>query len=50
LSEDVNVNRHLRNTIAMNEGNIKQILTAFYNLMREVPLGLKSDELPRILS
>jgi hypothetical protein len=50
LSEDVNIGRHLKNAIAMNEGNIKNVLTAFYNLMREVPLGMKSDELPVILS
>jgi len=49
LSEDVNINRHLNNAIAMNESNIKNVLTAFYNLMREVPLGIKSDELQRIL-
>lgn len=36
--------------MAINEGNIKNVLTAFYNLMREFPLGLKSDELPNILS
>ena len=34
----------------MNEGNIKNVLTAFFNLMREVPLGIRSDELPKILS
>lgn len=50
LSEDVNISRHLKNALAMNEGNIKNVLTAFYNLMREVPLGIKSDELPLILS
>lgn len=26
------------------------VLTAFYNLMREVPMGIRSDELPSILS
>lgn len=50
LSEDINVSRHLKNALALNEGNIKNVLTAFYNLMREVPLGIKSDELPLILS
>lgn len=25
------------------------VLTAFYNLMREFPMGIKSDELPSIL-
>ena len=50
LSEDVNISRHLKSALAMNEGNIKMVLTAFYNLMREVPLGIKSDELPSVLS
>lgn len=36
--------------MALNEGNIKNVLTAFYNLMREVPMGIKSHELPIILS
>ena len=34
----------------MGEGNIKTVLTAFYNLMREVPMGIKSNELPLIIS
>lgn len=46
MSEDVNINRHLKNALALNEGNIKNVLTAFFNLMREVPMGIKSDELP----
>lgn len=49
LSEDVNISRHLKNALALNEGNIKMVLTAFYNLMREFPMGIKSDELPSIL-
>jgi hypothetical protein len=40
----------LKNALALNEGNIKNVLTAFFNLMREVPMGIRSDELPRILS
>jgi hypothetical protein len=50
LSEDVNIGRHLKNALAINEGNIKNVLTAFYNLMREYPIGIKSYELPTILS
>lgn len=50
LSEDVNISRHLKNALAFGEGNIKMVLTAFYNLMREVPTGIKSTELPQILS
>lgn len=50
LSEDVNISRHLKNALALNEGNIKLVLTAFYNLMREFPMGIKSDELSIILS
>ena len=50
LSEDVNISRHLKNALALNEGNIKMVLTAFYNLMRQYPIGIKSDELPAILS
>lgn len=34
----------------MNETNIKEVLSTFYTLMREVPLGIKSDQLPVILS
>lgn len=30
----------------MNEGNVKNVLTGFYNLMRENPMGMKSDEIP----
>jgi hypothetical protein len=50
LSEDVNIGRHLKNALAFSEGNIKMVLTAFYNLMRQYPMGIKSDELPSILS
>lgn len=50
LSEDVNISRHLKNALAFNEGNVKQVLTAFYNLMRESPMGIKSDELSHALS
>lgn len=46
----MNIGRHLKNAIAINEGNIKNVLTAFYNLMREYPIGIKSYELPTILS
>jgi len=44
------VSRHLKNALALNEGNIKNVLTAFFNLMREVPMGIRSDELPKVLS
>lgn len=40
----------MKNALALNEGNVKQVLTAFYNLMRECPMGIKSDELPILLS
>ena len=50
LSEDVNISRHLKNALALNEDNIRNVLTAFFNLMREMPMGIKSNELPRILS
>ena len=50
LSEDVNIGRHLKNAMALNEVNIKNVLTAFINAMREVPLGIRSDELPKVIS
>lgn len=50
LSEDVNVGRHLKNALALNEGNVKLVLTAFYNLMRETPMGIKSDQLAPAIS
>lgn len=40
LSEDININRHLNNALAMNEGNFKNVMQAFYNLLREYPLGI----------
>jgi hypothetical protein len=49
-SEDVNIGRHLKNALALNEGNIKIVLQAFYTLMREQPMGIKSDELPNQLT
>lgn len=50
LSVDVNVNRHLNNALALNENKVKTVLTAFLNLMRERPFGVKSDELSILLS
>ena len=49
-SEDVNIGRHLKNALALSEGNIKVVLQAFYTLMREQPMGIKSDELPNMLT
>ena len=50
LSEDVNISRHLKNAVNMNEANIQNVLTAFFNLMREYPVGIRSDELQCVLS
>jgi hypothetical protein len=46
----VNIGRHLKNALALNEGNIKTVLQAFYTLLRECPMGIKSDELPALLT
>lgn len=45
LSEDVNITRHLKNTIAIPEDDIQTVLTAFYNIMRECPVGYDSDKI-----
>ena len=44
------MNRHLNNAIAMNEGNFKVILQAFYTVLREHPMGIKSDMIVREIS
>lgn len=43
LSEDVNISRHLKSALAFNEDHMKNLLTIFYNLMRENPFGIESD-------
>ena len=50
LSEDVNIGRHLKSALALNEDHMKNVLTNFYNLMREMPFGIESDKLPEILT
>ena len=51
MSEDVNTNRHLKNTLLLNdEGTIRVVLTAFLNSLREVPFGIRSDALAGVLS
>ena len=42
LSEDVNCSRFLNNALAMNESKVRTGLTAFYNIMREKPVGIQS--------
>lgn len=44
------MHRQLNNTLAFNEGNIKMILMAFYNIFREHPLGVRSDQVCDLVS
>jgi hypothetical protein len=46
----VNISRHLNNALALNENKVKAVLTAFFNLMREKPAGVKSDEVASLLT
>lgn len=50
LSEDVNISRHLNNALALNENKVKTVLTAFLNILREKPTGVKSDEIAQFLT
>ena len=50
LSEDVNISRHLKSALALNEDHMKNVLTVFYSLMREMPFGIESDKLPEIVT
>lgn len=46
LSEDINISRHLKNTINVDEEEIQNVISAFFNIMREYPMGVESDKIP----
>jgi hypothetical protein len=46
----VNCSRYLNNALAMNETKVRTVLTAFYNIMREKPVGIQSDQVSESLT
>lgn len=50
MSKDISFGRHIKSAFFADREKIERILSAFMNLLREFPTGVRSTEINRLIS
>jgi len=50
MSEDISFGRHIKSAFFQDREKIERIFSAFMNLLREYPTGIKSNDINKLIS